>query len=840
MGFKDILSNRLIQLGMSIKKPHNPKTSKQVSVLIDSIKERRSIWRKEVIDWQMGREAYYDEYTPTTWQLQDVYHDIMLDGQLTTVTEDRKLRLLNKELVVYGKDKKIDEFKTELINDQEWVFDLLNECLDSIFYGYSLVHLRTGKSLTGKTVIQEPYLIPRGYVSPHHKMILKNENDPTVGVEWSKFPNELLYAQMYNAVGILEKASPLTILKRHSWGSWDEFEQIFGIPIRVAKYALGNEKLKQEIAGWLEEMGSAAYGVFPKEAEIDIKENQKSDAFNVFFKKIERVDAGLSKLILHQTGTTDEKAYVGSAEVHENTLEQVTLADERKSSLILKRLPYMLFYWGYGFDGTERIGYKKTINPNKQITIDSQLMSGGVRLKTDYIERTYGSEVEGYMSDRQAPADEKKALKLLNLYYRTHCCDTAHLIGEDFNPIGASLVKRYINQLFKRKGINPATEQLFWREVYKNLSGGMDKGYNQELQYNYADFEMLANLKTNAAVFSVFKNHSFKNELVKLLIDENGDVRSWSSFKKEALQLSDTYNKTWLKTEYDHAVSASHMASKWQDFQSRKHLYPNLKYITVGDNRVRELHSKWHNLVLPIEHKFWDTHLPPNDWGCRCDVIQTDEPIDTKNLEVDDMPNLPKQFNINYGKQGKAFNENHPYFKTHIEDTRALREDVERYKLKAPEFIYLKDKKVNVSAWADRNDLPINLKMASLINKKLKTDIKIRPHLEVQKLKNPEFEWDGLFGDLKEVSSIANIRNVLDDLKKQCYVKGANNAYFGVIHLLAEPLDIALLKRELNRKIHQNRGKHLKGLYFVRGNKTVYLSREDIVNRDYTKLLKIQ
>jgi hypothetical protein len=409
MGIKTYLSDNLIKLGMSIQKPRNPKTSKQVSVLIDSIKERRSIWRKEVVDWQFGREAYYDEYTPTTWQLQDVYHDVMLDDQLTTVTQDRKLRLLNKELVVYGKDKKIDEFKTELLNDQEWLFDLLNECLDSIFYGYSLVHLRTGKNLLGKTIIKEPHLIPRGYVSPHNKMILKNECDPTVGVEWSKFANELLYAQMYNPVGILEKASPLTILKRHSWGSWDEFEQIFGIPIRVAKYALGNEKLKQEIAGWLEEMGSAAYGVFPKEAEIDIKENQKSDAFNVFLKKIERVDAGLSKLILHQTGTTDEKAFVGAAEVHQNTLDQVTLADERKITLILKRLVYILHYWGYGFDGTERIGFKKTINPNKQITIDSQLMSGGVRFKKEYIERVYGSEVESVQAATGETKDKKKS-----------------------------------------------------------------------------------------------------------------------------------------------------------------------------------------------------------------------------------------------------------------------------------------------------------------------------------------------------------------------------------------------------------------------------------------------
>jgi hypothetical protein len=403
-----------------------------------------------------------------------------------------------------------------------------------------------------------------------------------------------------------------------------------------------------------------------------------------------------------------------------------------------------------------------------------------------------------------------------------------------------SIVERYIGQLFKRKGINPATEGLFWKEIYTNMSSGIEKGYSSKLQYNYADFEMLSNLKTNAASFSVFKNHSFKNELVKLLIDENGDVRSWGSFKKEALKLSGDYNKRWLKTEYDHAVSASHAAAKWQDFQKRKHLYPNIKYVQIQRDTKRELHSKWHGLVLPIDHKFWDTHYVPNDWGCGCDNIQTDEEVNTNGIDVDNMPELPKMFNTNVGKTGQVFDETHPYFKANIDEKRILREDAERYKLKAPEYIHLKDKKVSVSAWADRNDLEVNLEIAALINKNLKTDIKIRPHLEIQKVKNPELELDGLVGDLKEITVLTGIRNALDSLKKQCFIKNKNNEYFGVFHIQATSFDVVILKRELSRKIHADRSKYLKGLYFVRGNKAVYLSREDLVDKNYVKLLKIQ
>ncbi len=349
---------------------------------------------------------------------------------------------------------------------------------------------------------------------------------------------------------------------------------------------------------------------------------------------------------------------------------------------------------------------------------------------------------------------------------------------------------------------------------------------------------MLSNLKTNAAIFTAFKNHSFKNELVKLLIDNNGELSSWDNFKKQALKLNETYNNSWLKTEYHTAVTASKNAAQWQDFQRRKDLYPNLKYIQIQRDTKRDAHKKWHGIILPIDHKFWDTHYGQNDWGCGCYQIQTDELENSKGFDVNNMPALPAIFNHNVGKTGQVFTPEHPYFKTHLNNTRALQKDVEYYKLKIPEYIYLKDQKVHVSAWADRNDLDSNLMAASLINKKLKTDIKIRPHLEIKKVKNPEFQWEGLKGDLKEITVLTGIRKVLDNLKKQCF-NGKDN-YFGVFHIVINTLDLKILTRELNRKINQDRSKHLEGLYFIRHDKVVYLSREDIVKRDYTKLLKIQ
>lgn len=159
-------------------------------------------------------------------------------------------------------------------------------------------------------------------------------------------------------------------------------------------------------------------------------------------------------------------------------------------------------------------------------------------------------------------------------------------------------------------------------------------------------------LKYNVAKFSAFKETSFRKQLESALT-KNGEVVPWNEFKKTAAELNVEYNGRWLKTEYHHTVATANMAEKWQDFEADKDLYPNLKYVTVGDNRVRDEHKAWNGLILPINHPFWKTHTTPNDWGCRCDIIQTDEDPS----EVIPDLKIKSAFQNNAALSGKIFNE---------------------------------------------------------------------------------------------------------------------------------------------------------------------------------------
>lgn len=374
------------------------------NLMIDIIKRTRTIWRKEITDWQRARAVFYSVDFPQTYLMHNVYDDALLDGHLTGITENRTLRNTNKNYGFFDPEGKLDEERTNFIKDKTWFRTTITLSHESTFRGTTLIFVEEVKN----NEITEVKLVERGLVLPQRNLIVSDLHMQR-GLDYTEFKEVLLEAQFYNQIGLLEKAVPYTILKRHSWGSWDEFEELFGIPIRIAKIASNSDKVKKEVAGWLEEMGSAAYGVFPIGTEVEIKENSKADAFNVFYQKIKALDAELSKLVLHQTMTTDSGSSRSQGEVHQDTLEQVTLADDKQQlSFLNDCLVPAMRYVGYDIPEGFKIGIIPTLDVDKQIKIDDTLMKHGFIPTKEYVERVYGMELESVPSDKPAPKPSDK------------------------------------------------------------------------------------------------------------------------------------------------------------------------------------------------------------------------------------------------------------------------------------------------------------------------------------------------------------------------------------------------------------------------------------------------
>jgi len=82
-----------------------------------------------------------------------------------------------------------------------------------------------------------------------------------------------------------------------------------------------------------------------------------------------------------------------------------------------------------------------------------------------------------------------------------------------------------------------------------------------------------------------------------------------------------TFDAARLKLIFDTNTRQAAAAGQWERVQATKKTHPFLRYITKDDDRVRPAHRAWHNLVLPVDDPFWQTHWPPNGWRCRCRVV---------------------------------------------------------------------------------------------------------------------------------------------------------------------------------------------------------------------------
>lgn len=80
---------------------------------------------------------------------------------------------------------------------------------------------------------------------------------------------------------------------------------------------------------------------------------------------------------------------------------------------------------------------------------------------------------------------------------------------------------------------------------------------------------------------------------------------------------------TWrAQVIYDTNLSVAYQRGHWQRMTSPniRKSRPYLRYVRSSSGDPRPEHLAWENIVLPWDDPWWDTHYPPNGWGCKCGV----------------------------------------------------------------------------------------------------------------------------------------------------------------------------------------------------------------------------
>lgn len=132
---------------------------------------------------------------------------------------------------------------------------------------------------------------------------------------------------------------------------------------------------------------------------------------------------------------------------------------------------------------------------------------------------------------------------------------------------------------------------------------------------------MRKRLQRSDYIFSGMKTFHELNEAFPSLLDENGNRKSFEQFLNDVQSIDSTYNRNYLRAEYNFVQASAQMAAKWEGFMQDGDRY-NLQYRTAGDDKVRPEHAALDRVTLPITDPFWEKYYPPNGWNCRCTVVQ--------------------------------------------------------------------------------------------------------------------------------------------------------------------------------------------------------------------------
>ena len=104
-------------------------------------------------------------------------------------------------------------------------------------------------------------------------------------------------------------------------------------------------------------------------------------------------------------------------------------------------------------------------------------------------------------------------------------------------------------------------------------------------------------------------------------VPEGGDWREARGRIAEETGGSQAQAENLLRTNAFQAYAAARHRSQMGDTE----VFPYLKYVTVGDDRVRDSHARLNGTILRKDDPFWETHYPPWDWGCRCVAVELTE-----------------------------------------------------------------------------------------------------------------------------------------------------------------------------------------------------------------------
>ena len=254
------------------------------------------------------------------------------------------------------RDKEIADFIEEQLNSIEGFEDVETDLLDAIGKGFAVSEIVWGYD-EGRVVVQE-------IKSRHQKRFFWDSLDDSFKVRTFDHPEGILLqgnkfiVHRYKArsghpsrAGILRVVAWMYLFKNYDLKDWVSFAEVYGLPLRLGKYAPGaSDADKAALMQALIQIGADAAGIIPDGTAIDFITTEKTSSTDLYERLARYCDEQISKAVLGQTLTSDSGGgSYAQSKTHNDVRHDLTVADCKALASTLRRdliRPLCIFNFG--------------------------------------------------------------------------------------------------------------------------------------------------------------------------------------------------------------------------------------------------------------------------------------------------------------------------------------------------------------------------------------------------------------------------------------------------------------------------------------------------------------
>ena len=282
------------------------------------------------------------------------------DAHLFSQLQTRKLAVTGLEWEVQpfsddARDKEIADFIENELKQIEDLESVFIDLLDAIGKGISIMEIVWTKENNAVHVEDIEYVHPKKLLwdpLTDEMKICTLESPFGMSIPENKFLVHKYKAKSGHPsrAGVLRIVAWMYMFKNYDIKDWIAFCEVFGMPLRLGKYAQSaSDDDKDALAQALYDIGADAAGIIPEGAEIEFVECNKTTSIELYEKFARYCDEQISKAIVGQTLTSDSGGSYAQSKTHDKVRMDITKADARALSNTIRKClirPLVVFNFG--------------------------------------------------------------------------------------------------------------------------------------------------------------------------------------------------------------------------------------------------------------------------------------------------------------------------------------------------------------------------------------------------------------------------------------------------------------------------------------------------------------